>query len=831
MRAQGLVDMLDGKTFTIFTVVDTYGPGFTNNAGGNRLYGRGHQFIVGDPALFAVPPTQVNIPAVRVYKLDADYDESTDSYSNGNISLQINNDPYNIGSISTASQGSVITFGHGYFQIPYTEGEGNYGKYAEIIVYDRALTAVEENAVGYYLAQKYNITGALFTDPGPIRTLTISTVPAYVDAITPSSGVYQYITGQAISLEAVINYVKCPEVFKFVNWSSNVDDPSSASTGITLNNDAVVTATFEDVRACGDKCHPHLDLDLNYDCMVNFEDLTIMASEWLTFTASDLPNPKYPYRVIYSNDTTNIITCESPYNTRSENTFTEEKFVASIQETADTGIDVHMLQPGLGWVPWWESQRNPYSEHAKWYRHRFGKDVSPFGQYMLAGGDIVGEFIDICRQRNLTPFISLRLNDWHYKERVDFTREQIASNPSLTPASFGTSKFYDENHQYRIGPQELLDEAANADPEVVMTELASRIRQARLFNWVYPEVRQQKLDFIEEICTYDIAGLELDFMRHIDYFFPLDETTFEQRRQIMVDFVADVRQILDQSTPHGRHRWLCVRIPFRISGFDMLGVDPAMFAAAGVDVFNLSCNFVMEQQNDLASIAQLVSDSDVYLEMTHTINAYTPADTSLLGTRSSNNLFILGTPRQYYTAAHLAYSRGASGVTMFNFQYFRVYPERSNATMAEPPFEIFRKLQNQQWLSEQPQHYYLSRYDAVGSQVGKVTLVPFVKKTYYLDMAAPSGGWQNGGRLRIQTLNPSDGSQSTLRFNGTLLAHTDDISEPYSIVHPEGLGNEETLRAWSLPPNIIIDGYNKIEFTPSVSDTGNQMIHLDIAVR
>jgi hypothetical protein len=43
------------------------------------------------------------------------------------------------------------------------------GDIAEIIIYNRALTTIEENQVGYYLKQKYDITAANYTPP-PIMT-------------------------------------------------------------------------------------------------------------------------------------------------------------------------------------------------------------------------------------------------------------------------------------------------------------------------------------------------------------------------------------------------------------------------------------------------------------------------------------------------------------------------------------------------------------------------------------------------------------------------------------------------------------------------------------
>ena len=75
-----------------------------------------------------------------------------------------------------------------------------------------------------------------------------------------------------------------------------------------------------------------------------------------------------PYHVLFSSDTTNILTCKSPYNERAGLRldpakgkptyhpcgFDASKLEVTVDETAGMGADVHMLQPGMGWVPWWK---------------------------------------------------------------------------------------------------------------------------------------------------------------------------------------------------------------------------------------------------------------------------------------------------------------------------------------------------------------------------------------------------------------------------------------------------------------------------------------------
>ena len=75
---------------------------------------------------------------------------------------------------------------------------------------------------------------------------------------------------------------------------------------------------------------------------------------------------KAPFRVLFSNDTTNIVSNASPYHKRGE-AFGREKLEASVDETAGCA-DVHMLQPDGGWVSWWKSDVYPGDEHYRWLK-------------------------------------------------------------------------------------------------------------------------------------------------------------------------------------------------------------------------------------------------------------------------------------------------------------------------------------------------------------------------------------------------------------------------------------------------------------------------------
>jgi hypothetical protein len=241
---------------------------------------------------------------------------------------------------------------------------------------------------------------------------------------------------------------------------------------------------------------------------------------------------KAPYKILFYNDS-DAETCISPYR-RKDEPYSPEWLKASVDETAGIGIQAHFLQPGTGWIPNWKSKIYPAEEHFRYYKEKFGIEplANSRGQYLLEGGDLIKVFIDRCREKDLAPFVSLRLNDGHGLE---------VAGKGTDWALETCSRFYIEHPEYRIGPD-------------------SNNWGQRVLNWAIPEVRRHKFGFIKEICeNYDIDGFDLDFMRYPS-FFRLKETSSIQRRTIMTDFIRKVREILDQSAKPEQHRFLCVRV-------------------------------------------------------------------------------------------------------------------------------------------------------------------------------------------------------------------------------------------------------------------------------
>lgn len=492
---------------------------------------------------------------------------------------------------------------------------------------------------------------------------------------------------------------------------------------------------------------------------------------------------KAPFRVLYSNDTTNVVSCVSPWHKKRE-PFRPEMLAASVDEAV--GVDVHLLQPGLGWIPWWKSKVYPAEEHYRWVEKQFGTKPDSFGQYMLAGGDLVKVFIERCRQRGQVPFISLRLNDAHHLEK---------------PGSVWISRFVAEHPEYRL----------SADPTRA---------EHRVLNWAIPEVRAHKLALIRELCeNYDFEGFELDFMRFYS-FFPLDKTTSAQRREIMTGFVRDVRAAL------GARRWLCARVPCQLVAHDPLGIDLPAMVGAGLDMVNLSASYFTVQQTDLAKIRELVPDAAIYMEMGHSIwNGTKPPGATGYDTFP----FRRATVEQMQTTAHLAYERGADGVSLFNFAYYREHGGPGRGPFGEPPFEVLKRLGDRTWLARQPQHWFL----APGWRHPYGREYPLPRKmragetaVFVLDLAPADGV----ARLRIQGESSLSETRWRARINGIELAPTDDVSEPFPNPYPAMLGKPEEMRAWQVPAGLLRNGINRLEL---LLDGGKpaRLVYLDLALR
>lgn len=514
---------------------------------------------------------------------------------------------------------------------------------------------------------------------------------------------------------------------------------------------------------------------------------TLAATPLLAAEASR----KAPFRVIYSNDLTNITSCVSPFHAARE-PFRPEMLDASIDEVAGL-VDAHFLQPGLGVVPLWPSKVIDLKEHFAWIKQHYGQKPDSFSQFVLNGGDIVQRFIDHCRATGQAAFISLRMNDAHHKEFVD---PKHGDKPGSS-IGMSVTRWYADHPEHRIKPGSL----RGAD---------------LVLNWAEPEVRAQKLAMLRELIdNYDLDGLELDFLRFYSYFRP--ETPIEQRRATMTNFVAEVRQLL------GPKKWLCARVPCYLPALDELGLDLKALVAAGLDMANASAHYFTTQQHDLAAIRKMTSGATLYFELCHTIwkGDKVQAGYDVFPFRRA-------TREHLHTSAHLAYARGADGISLFNFAYYRQHGKgEGRAEFGEPPFEALKALRDPIALAKEPQHWFIaSGWRSPGMKPLSVPRKIELNKPakFSFDLAKPRGD----ARIRIQVDRNLETSEWAATFNGEAIAATGNVSEPFPVPYPSMLGKPEELRAWLVPALLLREGKNSLEVTLK---TGTQVsvVFVDMA--
>ena len=527
--------------------------------------------------------------------------------------------------------------------------------------------------------------------------------------------------------------------------------------------------------------------------------LTRTAAAAVTAAAgwAQTPAPRAPFRVLYSNDLTNILSCTSPWH-KPRQPLTDQMIEATVDEVAGTGVDVHLLQPGLGWIPWWQSKVYPAEEHYRWVQQRTGAKPDAYGKYMLDDGDVLKPFIARCRQKGQAPFVSLRMNDAHH---LEFVNEKNAK-------AMSASRFYLDHPEYRLGPDPLRPEQ-------------------HVLNWAIPEVRAHKLAFIREICEdYAVDGFEMDFMRFYALF-QQDKTTRDQRCGIMTAFVRQVRETLDRTARNGQRRWLCARVPCLLKGLDAMGLDIHELSGAGLDMINVSPSYFTTQHTDFAAIRRQAPQAAMYLEMCHTT-----WNGPKLVPGYDTPLFRRTTDEQFYTTAHLAYARGADGMSLFNFAYYREFGSPGRGPYSEPPFHVLKRLGDRAWLARQPQHFFLAQgwnNPFVRPAILPVKVGPDKSVAFDMDFAPPGGGWKKEGRLRIQTEKPIGHAAWTAKLNGTDLLPDADVSEPFPNPSPVLLGTPEEHRAFRVPAAVLKDGPNRLELSLSGGKTAT-VVFIDLAL-
>jgi hypothetical protein len=517
---------------------------------------------------------------------------------------------------------------------------------------------------------------------------------------------------------------------------------------------------------------------------------------------------KVPFKVLYNHDGTHMQTCVHPWREKGES-FSEKMLVKSIEELAGKGIEAVTFNPGNGCVPWWQS--DIYPNHYQWFMQRTGKQPSSYGKYIINGGDMVKVFVDTCREQDLIPMITLRLKDEHGVGSMD---------------TEWVSKFFYRNQHLRLDPR----------PGAVFGY--------RGLSWMYPEVPAERLRIIRELSeNYDIDGIELDFMRFFP-FFDLELTGYAQRRQIMHDFIAQVRKILDETSKKGQRRYLSIRVPNRIEEYKRLGIDLGYIDQQGwVDIINISPSYCSQVENELKLFRSWAPNTSIFFEMTHCVTRGPCLSWGRPGMGGDGYPVRFTTPQKYITMANTAWNRDVDGLSLFNVIYTRpgnrpdgqVHGGTYNP--GDPPWDVFKKLTDIQWLKKQPQHYWINWWWKTGYH-GRQFQLPVTFKnhdehTFKLDIVPPEPTVKEGC-LRLMTTEGTPGLGWEVWINGNKLAVTKNVSEPFEDPYGGYMGDPVQYYAFKVKPEFVKNGQNDIRVRladgPLAEEFTTEIMYIDFAL-
>jgi len=520
-----------------------------------------------------------------------------------------------------------------------------------------------------------------------------------------------------------------------------------------------------------------------------------------SFSSRALAQSESPIQTIYSNDTTHLFSCLRPEE-RANESFTDELLAGSITEAA--GVDAHFLQPGLGWMPWWKSEIYSPADHYEWLQetHRV-KGVSKIGQYLLAGGDMLKTLVATCSERQILPFLSFRLNDGHHTR--DLVEALELGRPTLNMARH----YWDNYEKFRIG-----SDLTNWDDAV--------------FDWSIQEVRDYKFSLIEEACAnYDIAGLELDFLRHWVRFNPA--VPLEQRYEITTAFVTRIRTMLDRTAAARGlpRRHLCLRVPANPEVRPEQGIDLAALTGAGVDMINLSHSYFTWQDDSVAKArAEVGEEMAIYSEMTHCTL------TGKAGNGSGTQPYLRTTDEQFRTTATLAYEQGATGVSLFNFPYFRYHVTDEIGPFHEPPFHLLPQLKDREFLARESPSYFLSagRRDRIlGDRI--LPVIMNRNEDYLFEVLVSTGmKHESEGILRLRSDESISDRKIEVACGELPLKQIAFVEKP--IAHPYNetwLGTADDTVCYALPKEALNERANLVITIRIRSGIRVRLIYLDIA--
>ena len=244
------------------------------------------------------------------------------------------------------------------------------------------------------------------------------------------------------------------------------------------------------------------------------------------------------------------------------------------------------------------------------------------------GIDPYDVWIRRCREKNVSPWISIRMNDVHYAFDMSYA---------------GHSSFWREHPEFWRQP-----DATKGDWGL------------RALNYSNAEVRARILAFVVEVLErYDVDGIECDWMRFTDHLTPNHEL---EESACLTELMSKIRQVVREASVKRAHPIsIAARVDSDPEAALLRGTDPFAWASAGSIDILIPCNFF--------------ASADFWLpcrEWIRRIRQVNPLVKVVPGTDSG--IVIKGTKKrrlmtieEYCTWAERVNRQGTDGAYVFNF--------------------------------------------------------------------------------------------------------------------------------------------------------------------
>ncbi|MCX6994048.1 MAG: family 10 glycosylhydrolase [Kiritimatiellaeota bacterium] len=249
------------------------------------------------------------------------------------------------------------------------------------------------------------------------------------------------------------------------------------------------------------------------------------------------------------------------------------------------------------------------------------------------GTDPLQVMVDFCKAKNIEIFWSMRMNDTH--------------DQGWTPEK-GYPLFPKLKEQH---PEWLLGSYSNQTAYGPWSGV----------NYARPEIRDYCYRFFEEVCqNYNVDGVEMDFLRHLQYFPSVSNggQASDKDREMMTDLMRRIRTMTErEGLKRGRPILIAVRAPDSAEYSRNLGLDIEQWMKEGlIDCFIGSDYFQLNQYGYQVDLAHK-----------YVVKCYpglSETRVSIPGKKGPDGQ--RGSDASYKARAMNAFAQGGDGVYIFN---------------------------------------------------------------------------------------------------------------------------------------------------------------------